>query len=151
MTPLVAEDVAECIVFAATRPPHVNIDELVVKPRDQAHSTAVHRHDYVTGRWRGGAGGPGAPPGGRLRARGVRTEAGRSRPPPAYDEYCARCHGDDGRGDPKMVRLKPKLDLVRSEMVLEGDLDLVRERIAEGRGDDAGLRGEADAGGDRSA
>jgi NADP-dependent 3-hydroxy acid dehydrogenase YdfG len=45
MTPLVAEDVAECIAFAATRPSHVNIDELVVKPRDQAHSTAVHRHD----------------------------------------------------------------------------------------------------------
>jgi NADP-dependent 3-hydroxy acid dehydrogenase YdfG len=45
MTPLAAEDVAECIAFAATRPSHVNIDELVVKPRDQAHSTAVHRHD----------------------------------------------------------------------------------------------------------
>lgn len=45
MTPLVAEDVAECIAFAATRPSHVNIDELVVKPRDQAHSTAVHRHE----------------------------------------------------------------------------------------------------------
>jgi NADP-dependent 3-hydroxy acid dehydrogenase YdfG len=45
MTPLAAEDVAECIAFAATRPSHVNIDELVVKPRDQAHSTAVYRHD----------------------------------------------------------------------------------------------------------
>lgn len=45
MTPLAAEDVAECIVFAASRPPHVNVDELVVKPRDQAHSTAVHRHE----------------------------------------------------------------------------------------------------------
>ena len=43
MTPLTAEDVAECIVFAVTRPSHVNIDEIVVKPRDQAHSTAVHR------------------------------------------------------------------------------------------------------------
>jgi len=43
MTPLVADDVAECIVFAATRPSHVNIDELVVKPRDQATSTSVHR------------------------------------------------------------------------------------------------------------
>lgn len=45
MTPLAAEDVAECIAFVATRPSHVNIDELVVKPRDQAHSTLVHRHD----------------------------------------------------------------------------------------------------------
>lgn len=44
MTPLLAADVAECIAFAATRPSHVNIDELVVKPRDQAHSTEVHRH-----------------------------------------------------------------------------------------------------------
>lgn len=55
-------------------------------------------------------------------------------PPEAYGEYCARCHADDGRGDPKMVRLKPELDLVRSQMVLSGDLPLVRERIAEGRG-----------------
>ena len=55
-------------------------------------------------------------------------------PPEAYDEYCARCHGDDGRGDSKMVRLKPELDLLRSEMVVSGDLPLVRERIAEGKG-----------------
>lgn len=45
MTPLVAEDVAECVAFAVTRPSHVNIDEMVVKPRDQAHSTAVHRRE----------------------------------------------------------------------------------------------------------
>jgi NADP-dependent 3-hydroxy acid dehydrogenase YdfG len=45
MTPLVAEDVAECIAFAVTRPAHVNIDQLVVMPRDQAHSTEVHRRD----------------------------------------------------------------------------------------------------------
>ena len=43
MTPLAAEDVAECIAFAVTRPSHVNVDEIVVRPRDQAHSTAVHR------------------------------------------------------------------------------------------------------------
>jgi NADP-dependent 3-hydroxy acid dehydrogenase YdfG len=43
MQPLVAEDVAECIVWAATRPPHVNIDEIVVRPRDQATATRVHR------------------------------------------------------------------------------------------------------------
>jgi NADP-dependent 3-hydroxy acid dehydrogenase YdfG len=43
MTPLVADDVAACIAFAATRPPHVNIDEIVVRPRDQATSTQVHR------------------------------------------------------------------------------------------------------------
>ena len=43
MTPLTPEDVAECIVWAATRPPHVNIDEIVVRPRDQATATMVHR------------------------------------------------------------------------------------------------------------
>jgi len=43
MTPLRAEDVAECVVFAVTRPPHVDIDEIVVRPRDQASSTAIFR------------------------------------------------------------------------------------------------------------
>lgn len=55
-------------------------------------------------------------------------------PPQAYDRYCARCHGDDGRGDPKAVRLNPKLDLVRSEMVREADLARVRKSIADGHG-----------------
>jgi len=41
--PLTAADVADCIVWAATRPSHVNIDEIVVRPRDQATSTLVHR------------------------------------------------------------------------------------------------------------
>lgn len=54
--------------------------------------------------------------------------------PEAYERYCARCHGDDGRGDPKAVRLNPRLDMVRSEMVAGGDRDLVRERIEDGRG-----------------
>jgi len=43
MTPLEAVDVAECIVWAATRPAHVNIDEIVVRPRDQATAAEVHR------------------------------------------------------------------------------------------------------------
>lgn len=43
MTPLTSEDVADCIAWAATRPPHVNIDEVVVRPRDQATATVVHR------------------------------------------------------------------------------------------------------------
>lgn len=43
MTPLAADDVAECITWAATRPAHVNIDEIVVRPRDQATATAVYR------------------------------------------------------------------------------------------------------------
>lgn len=43
MTPLTADDVADCIAWAATRPSHVNIDSIVVKPRDQARATKVHR------------------------------------------------------------------------------------------------------------
>lgn len=34
--PLVAEDIAEVLVWIATRPPHVNIDEVIIKPVDQA-------------------------------------------------------------------------------------------------------------------
>ena len=41
--PLVAEDVADAIVWMATRPAHVNIDLLVVKPRVQAAPHKVHR------------------------------------------------------------------------------------------------------------
>jgi NADP-dependent 3-hydroxy acid dehydrogenase YdfG len=43
MTPLVADDVADCIAFVVTRPSHVNIDQLVVKPRDQATAMRVSR------------------------------------------------------------------------------------------------------------
>lgn len=41
--PLVAEDVAEAIVWMATRPAHVNVDLLVIKPRAQAAAHKVHR------------------------------------------------------------------------------------------------------------
>ena len=43
MTPLVAGDIADAIVWVVTRPAHVNIDTLVIKPRDQATATLVHR------------------------------------------------------------------------------------------------------------
>ncbi|WP_232715989.1 SDR family NAD(P)-dependent oxidoreductase [Gordonia metallireducens] len=36
LTPLTADDVAEVIGFVASRPPHVNLDQIVLKPRDQA-------------------------------------------------------------------------------------------------------------------
>lgn len=45
MTPLTADDVADCIVWAATRPSHVNIDQIVVLPRDQAGARQVHRRE----------------------------------------------------------------------------------------------------------
>lgn len=42
-TPLTAEDVADCVAFAVTRPSHVNIDMMLVLPRDQASAANVHR------------------------------------------------------------------------------------------------------------
>ncbi len=41
--PLTAEDVADAISWVATRPSHVNIDELVIRPRAQAAQHKVHR------------------------------------------------------------------------------------------------------------
>jgi NADP-dependent 3-hydroxy acid dehydrogenase YdfG len=41
--PLSAGDVADCIRWVATRPSHVNIDQLVVRPRAQASQYQVHR------------------------------------------------------------------------------------------------------------
>ncbi len=43
LTPLVAEDVAEVIGFVASRPSHVNLDQIVIKPRDQASATRYNR------------------------------------------------------------------------------------------------------------
>jgi 3-hydroxy acid dehydrogenase / malonic semialdehyde reductase len=43
MTPLTAEDVADSMVWVASRPAHVCIDELVIKPTDQAAIHKVHR------------------------------------------------------------------------------------------------------------
>ena len=41
--PLVAEDIADAIAWVVTRPSHVNIDELVIRPRAQAAQHKVHR------------------------------------------------------------------------------------------------------------
>jgi NADP-dependent 3-hydroxy acid dehydrogenase YdfG len=41
--PLTAKDIAEILVWVASRPPHVNVDELLVKPVDQAAIHKVHR------------------------------------------------------------------------------------------------------------
>ncbi len=43
MTPLSAEDIAETLVWVAGRPAHVNIDELLIKPVDQASMTKINR------------------------------------------------------------------------------------------------------------
>jgi NADP-dependent 3-hydroxy acid dehydrogenase YdfG len=41
--PLVAEDIAEMVRWVASLPAHVNVDELVVRPRAQAAQHKVHR------------------------------------------------------------------------------------------------------------
>ncbi|MBX3731969.1 MAG: SDR family NAD(P)-dependent oxidoreductase [Verrucomicrobiae bacterium] len=43
--PLNAADVAEAMVWMASRPPHVCVDELVLKPTDQASFHKIHRRD----------------------------------------------------------------------------------------------------------
>ena len=43
ITPLVAADVAEVIGFVASRPSHVNIDQIVIRPRDQASASRFNR------------------------------------------------------------------------------------------------------------
>jgi NADP-dependent 3-hydroxy acid dehydrogenase YdfG len=43
MKPLTGSDVADCIIWAVTRPPHVNVDEMVVRPIAQATTRDVAR------------------------------------------------------------------------------------------------------------
>ncbi|HVN49026.1 MAG TPA: SDR family oxidoreductase [Bacteroidota bacterium] len=44
ITPLTPDDVAEVVVFAATRPLHVQIGEIIIYPTAQASPSLVHRH-----------------------------------------------------------------------------------------------------------
>ena len=41
--PLTADDIADCVAWCATRPHHVNVDQLVVRPLAQAAQHKVHR------------------------------------------------------------------------------------------------------------
>ncbi len=43
ITPLTATDVAEVVGFVASRPPHVNLDQIVIRPRDQASASRYNR------------------------------------------------------------------------------------------------------------
>jgi 3-hydroxy acid dehydrogenase/malonic semialdehyde reductase len=46
--PLIGEDIAETLVWVAGRPPHVNIDEMIIKPTDQAAMHKVFRRNLPT-------------------------------------------------------------------------------------------------------
>jgi NADP-dependent 3-hydroxy acid dehydrogenase YdfG len=48
MTPLVAADIADVIGFVASRPSHVNLDQIVIRPRDQASATRRATTKVVT-------------------------------------------------------------------------------------------------------
>lgn len=43
LTPLVGEDIADAVIFCATRKPHVNINEIIIMPSVQASATIVHK------------------------------------------------------------------------------------------------------------
>jgi NADP-dependent 3-hydroxy acid dehydrogenase YdfG len=43
LTPLVAADIADVIGFVASRPSHVNLDQIVIRPRDQASASRFSR------------------------------------------------------------------------------------------------------------
>jgi NADP-dependent 3-hydroxy acid dehydrogenase YdfG len=45
MTPLTADDIAETIAWVATRPAHVNVDQITIMPRDQTGAQQVHRRN----------------------------------------------------------------------------------------------------------
>jgi mono/diheme cytochrome c family protein len=54
--------------------------------------------------------------------------------PELYDDYCARCHGEHGEGNPRSLTLYPHANLLASPMALRGDRAAIRKRIAEGTG-----------------
>jgi NADP-dependent 3-hydroxy acid dehydrogenase YdfG len=43
LQPLTPEDIADAVVYCASRPPHVQIAEMIVLPTAQASTTLVHR------------------------------------------------------------------------------------------------------------
>ena len=43
MTPLTAKDVADAVLWTVTRPPHVNVDSILLRPLDQARVDRIHR------------------------------------------------------------------------------------------------------------
>jgi mono/diheme cytochrome c family protein len=55
-------------------------------------------------------------------------------PPGLYRTYCMRCHGHHGEGQPRALKLYPRVNLLRSTLIRRNDRDAVRRRIANGKG-----------------
>jgi len=51
-----------------------------------------------------------------------------------YPKYCAKCHGPDGKGDPRQVNLYPNLNLTTSKLTGKGAHLAIYNRIAQGYG-----------------
>jgi NADP-dependent 3-hydroxy acid dehydrogenase YdfG len=47
-TPLIAEDIADAILYAVTRPAHVNINDMLIMPVAQANITKIHRESSTS-------------------------------------------------------------------------------------------------------
>ena len=45
LTPLTGDDIADAVLYCATRPPHVNIAEITLLAARQASATVVHREN----------------------------------------------------------------------------------------------------------
>jgi 3-hydroxy acid dehydrogenase/malonic semialdehyde reductase len=45
LTPLAPDDVADAVFYSLTRPPHVNVNEIVLLPTDQASATLLNRRE----------------------------------------------------------------------------------------------------------
>jgi NADP-dependent 3-hydroxy acid dehydrogenase YdfG len=43
LTPLTGDDIADAVLFCATRPPHANINEIIIMPSVQANAFVTHR------------------------------------------------------------------------------------------------------------
>ncbi len=48
MEPLTPEDVADAVLYCATRPQHVNVSEVIIMPTDQASATMVSRKNQAS-------------------------------------------------------------------------------------------------------
>lgn len=59
-----------------------------------------------------------------------------------FAENCARCHGAEGKGDPRTLPLYPRVDLTRSPMGAAHERVLIHDRITRGYTTMPGFQGK---------